>query len=149
MPCNLYGINDHYNENGHVVSSLIYKFHQAKENNEEKVIVWGSGNQRREFMFADDMAEAAIYLITNYKENQFINVGTGVDYTIKELANIIKEIIGFKGSIEFDTSKPDGMPRKLLDITRLKQTGYKHKVDIYEGIEISYKDFLSKEANKK
>ena len=149
MPCNLYGINDHYNENGHVVSSLIYKFHQAKVNNEDKVVVWGSGNQRREFMFADDMAEAAIYLMENYEENQFINVGTGVDYTIKELASIIKEIIGFKGSIEFDTSKPDGMPRKLLDITRLKQTGYKHKVDIYEGIEISYKDFLSKEANKK
>lgn len=149
MPCNLYGINDHYNENGHVVSSLIYKFHQAKVNNEDKVVVWGSGNQRREFMFADDMAEAAIYLMINYEENQFINVGTGVDYTIKELANIVKEIIGFKGAIEFDTSKPDGMPRKLLDITRLKQTGYKHKVDIYEGIEISYKDFLSKEANKK
>lgn len=148
MPCNLYGINDHYNENGHVISSLIYRFHQAKINNESKVVVWGSGNQRREFMFADDMADAAIFLIDNYSENEFINVGTGVDYTIKELANIIKEIIGFKGAIEFDTSKPDGMPRKLLDISRLKKLGYNHKIDIHEGIKLSYEDFLKKEASK-
>ena len=144
MPCNLYGINDHYDENGHVVSSLIYRFHKAKMNNDKIVLVWGSGNQRREFMFSDDMAEAAIYLMNNYNENQFINVGTGIDYTIKELAYIIKDVIEYKGEIVFDTKMPDGMPRKLLDVSKLNSLGFEYKIDIHRGIEIAYNDFLSK-----
>ena len=146
MPCNLYGINDHYDENGHVVSSLIYKFHEAKVNNSDVVEVWGTGNQRREFLFSDDMADASIYFMNNYNGNEFINVGSGVDYSIKELADIIKRVVGYNGNVVYNTNMPDGMPRKLLDVSKATKLGWKYKTELEGGIKLAYQDFLSKNA---
>jgi|UniRef100_UPI00406D38AF GDP-L-fucose synthase len=142
MPCNLYGINDHYNENAHVMASLIRRFHEAKINSAGVVSVWGSGNQRREFLFVDDMADAALYFMNNYFGNEFINVGSGSDISIRELAQIIANIIGYKGRIEMDSSKPDGMPQKLMDVSKAMRFGWKYKTDLLEGIKITYDDFL-------
>ncbi len=142
MPCNLYGINDHYNENAHVMASLIRRFHEAKLAGAEEVVVWGSGNQRREFMFVDDMADAALFVMENYHENEFINVGTGSDVSIRELAGIIAEVVGYEGTIVMDPSKPDGMPQKLLDVSRLGQMGWSYKTELREGIRLTYEDFL-------
>lgn len=142
MPCNLYGINDHYNENAHVMASLIRRFHEAKQAGAEEVVVWGSGNQRREFMFVDDMADAALFVMENYHENEFINVGTGSDVSIRELAGIIAEVVGYEGTIVMDPSKPDGMPQKLLDVSRLGQMGWSYKTKLREGIRLTYEDFL-------
>lgn len=142
MPCNLYGINDHYDDNAHVMASLIRRFHEAKQRNSQEVVVWGSGKQRREFMFTDDMADAAIFIMQNYHDNNFMNVGTGCDVSIGDLAKIIAEIVGYEGNIVFDPTKPDGMPQKLLDVTRLNSMGWKHKVELKEGIEFTYKDYL-------
>ena len=148
MPCNLYGYNDHYNENAHVIASLIRRFHEAKINNLPEVIIWGTGNQRREFMFVDDMADVALYIINNYHDNQFINVGTGYDITIKNLAYLIAKKVGYNGKIIMDSTKPDGMPQKLLDISRLKKMGWEHKVDLEKGIELTYQDFLNNHKEK-
>lgn len=142
MPCNLYGINDHYNENAHVMASLIKRFHEAKQTGAKQVIVWGSGRQRREFMFVDDMAEAALFLMENYHDNNFINIGTGVDVSIQELAGIIAEIVGYEGEIVMDPEKPDGMPQKLLDVSRLNKMGWSHKIGLREGIRLTYEDFI-------
>jgi len=147
MPTNLYGYNDNYHpQNSHVLPALIRKFHEAKQNNEPNVTIWGSGSPMREFLFADDLADACFYLMQNYDEPNLINIGTGEDLTIKDLALLIKEIIGFKGDLAFDSSKPDGTPRKLMDVSKLHSKGWKHKVDLKEGIKLAYQDFLSKHS---
>lgn len=143
MPCNLFGIKDHYNENAHVMASLLRRFHEAKINNNPKVVVWGSGNQRREFLYADDMADAAVFFMNNYHGNEFINVGMGKDVSISELAEIIARVVGFNGTIEMDPSKPDGMPRKLMDVSRARNMGWTYKTELEEGIRKTYQDFLN------
>ncbi|MGI4751489.1 MAG: GDP-L-fucose synthase [Janthinobacterium lividum] len=148
MPTNLYGYNDNYHpQNSHVLPAMIRRFHEAKLNNLDTVIIWGTGTPRREFLFADDLAEACYYLINNYNEPAPINAGTGVDISIAELAELIKKIIGFEGKIEYDHTKPDGTPRKLMDVSKLHATGWKHSIDIEEGIRLAYNDFLEKADN--
>ena len=149
MPTNLYGINDNYHpENSHVLPALIRKFHEAKQANAEKVVVWGTGNPKREFMFVDDLADACIYLMHNYEGDITVNLGTGKDVTIKELALLISKIVDFKGTIEFDTSKPDGTPRKLLNVEKLASLGWKYKTELEEGVRITYSSYLDTKTNK-
>ena len=149
MPTNLYGINDNYHpENSHVLPALIRKFHEAKQANAEKVVVWGTGNPKREFMFVDDLADACIYLMHNYEGDTTVNLGTGKDVTIKELALLISKIVDFKGTIEFDTSKPDGTPRKLLNVEKLASLGWKYKTELEEGVRITYSSYLDTKTNK-
>jgi GDP-L-fucose synthase len=145
MPTNLYGYNDNYHpQNSHVLPALIRKFHEAKEQNSEVVTIWGTGTPKREFLFADDLAAACYYLMQNYNEEGLVNVGTGEDLSIKDLALLVKEIIGFTGDIQFDTTKPDGTPRKLMDVSKLHSKGWKHTVELNEGIKLAYEDFLEK-----
>jgi len=145
IPTNLYGINDNYHpENSHVLPALIRRFHEAKEKNLKEVVVWGTGKPLREFMFADDLADVCVFLIENYNDPGWTNIGTGEEFSIKELANIVAEVVEYKGKLIFDTSKPDGTPRKLLDVTKLHSLGWKHKTSMKEGITIAYKDFLKK-----
>ncbi len=147
MPTNLYGPNDNYHpENSHVLPALIRKFHEAKLNNASEVVVWGDGSPMREFLYADDLANALVYLMLNYNEKQFVNVGFGTDVTIKELAQTVKDIVGFQGNMVFDTSKPNGTPRKLMDSGRLFNTGWKPQVELKDGIALAYHDFLSKQS---
>jgi GDP-L-fucose synthase len=142
MPTNLYGPSDNFDlETSHVLAALLRKFHEAKINNKPYVEVWGTGTPRREFLHVDDLADAVIYLMNNYDENEPLNIGTGKDITIKELAELIKEIVGYEGEIKFDTTKPDGTPRKLLDVSRLHATGWKHKIELREGIQSTYEWF--------
>jgi len=148
MPTNLYGYNDNYHpQNSHVLPALIRRFHEAKENGLTGVTIWGTGSPKREFLFADDLAEACYYLMQNYNEPGLVNIGTGDDISIKDLALLVKDIIGFEGNIDFDTSKPDGTPRKLMDVTKLHEQGWRHKIELKEGIMLAYQDFLSKEKN--
>lgn len=150
MPTNLYGINDNFNlETSHVMPALIRKFHEAKTNNSKEVVMWGTGKPRREFMYVDDLADSLIHLMLNYSDEIHVNLGTGEDIEIGELANLIKEIVGYEGKIVNDLTKPDGTPRKLLDVTRLNSTGFKHKIELKEGIEKVYKWFLQNEDVKK
>ena len=152
MPTNLYGINDNFHhENSHVIPGLIKRFHNAKVNSDESVVVWGSGKAMREFLFVDDMAEASLFVLelekNIYDKNtesmlSHINVGTGIDVTIQQLAENIKKVVGFKGNIIFDKTKPDGPPRKLIDITRLKTMGWESKIGLEEGLRISYNWYL-------
>jgi GDP-L-fucose synthase len=136
---NLYGPNDNFDlETSSVLPALLRKFHEAKTNKKPYVEVWGTGNQRREFLHVDDLADAALHLMNNYKENEPMNVGTGEDLTIKELAQLIKEVVGYEGEIKFDTTKPDGIPRRLLDVTRLHKTGWRHKIELRKGLELTY-----------
>lgn len=145
MPTNLYGINDNYHpENSHVLPALIRKFHEAKVNNNPTVNIWGSGKPLREFMFADDLADACVFLMENYNDLQFVNIGVGEDISIRELAELIKEVVGFQGELEFDSSKPDGTPRKLMDVSKLTSLGWKAKTNLKEGIKLAYEDFLKK-----
>jgi GDP-L-fucose synthase len=147
MPTNLYGYNDNYHpQNSHVLPALIRRFHEAKEQQLPEVVIWGTGSPKREFLFADDLAEACYYLMENYNEEGLVNVGTGEDLSIKDLALLIKGIVGYEGEIKFDTSKPDGTPRKLMDVTKLHQKGWKHKIELEEGVKLAYNDFLSKET---
>lgn len=147
MPTNLYGANDNYDlMTSHVFAALIRKFHEAKTNNDKNVTLWGNGEPKREFMFVDDMAEACIFLMENYSENEIINIGTGKDVSIKELATEMKAIIGFQGGIVWDTNMPNGTPRKLLDISKLSTLGYKSKTTLTEGIKLTYQDYLNKHA---
>ncbi|WP_041257570.1 GDP-L-fucose synthase [Fibrella aestuarina] len=146
MPTNLYGPNDNYDLQGsHVLPALIRKFHEAKVNNQEFVEVWGTGSPFREFMHADDLAEACVYLMNNYDGEQFVNVGTGDEVTIKELAELVKETVGFEGELRWNTDKPDGTPRKLMDVSRLHDMGYKHRIGLREGLAATYQDFLKNE----
>src|SRR6187455_2434749 len=139
MPTNLYGPNDNYDLNtSHVLPALIRKFHEAKVQDQPEVIVWGSGNPRREFLHADDMADSCVFLMKNYNEEGLINIGVGEDLSIKELAEMIKEITGYKGKIAFDISKPDGTPRKLMDISKLSSLGWKATIQLKSGIEKTY-----------
>lgn len=149
MPTNLFGINDNYHpENSHVLPALIRRFHKAKIENHSEVAVWGTGNPKREFLFADDLANACIFLMENYSGNDFFNIGTGIEVTIKELAETVKEVVNFKGALTFDTSKPDGTPRKLLDCTKIHDFGWKHKVTLKEGIKIAYQDYLKSDYHR-
>jgi len=145
MPTNLYGYNDNYHpKNSHVLPALIRRFHEAKEQNLPVVTIWGTGSPLREFLFADDLAEACYFLMQNYNEAGFVNIGTGEDLSIKELALLVKKIIGYEGNVDFDTTKPDGTPRKLMDVSKLHNIGWKHHTTLEEGIELAYRDFLSK-----
>jgi GDP-L-fucose synthase len=147
MPTNLYGYNDNYHpSNSHVLPALIRRFHEAKVQNLPTVTIWGTGTPKREFLFADDLAGACYFLMQNYDEEGLVNIGTGEDISIKELAIMIKNIIGYNGEIKFDTSKPDGTPRKLMDVTKLHSKGWKHTIELPEGIELAYQDFLSHTA---
>ena len=146
MPTNLYGKNDNYHpENSHVLPALIRRFHEAKMQGLQEVVIWGSGTPLREFLFADDLADACLFLMQNYNEKEIINIGCGSDITIKELAILIKEITGFEGALVFDTTKPDGTPRKLLDVTKLNNLGWHYKTELKDGIQIAYQDFLQKQ----
>ena len=145
MPTNLYGYNDNYHpQNSHVLPALIRKFHEAKAKGQQVVTIWGSGSPMREFLFADDLADACYFLMQNYNEPGFVNIGTGHDLTIKDLALLIKKVVGFEGTLNFDSSKPDGTPRKLMDVSRLHNLGWHHKVELEEGIKLAYQDFLAK-----
>ncbi|WP_084238209.1 GDP-L-fucose synthase [Pedobacter africanus] len=147
MPTNLYGYNDNYHpQNSHVLPALIRKFHEAKVNGGTEVNIWGSGTPMREFLFADDLADACYFLMQNYSEAGFLNIGTGTDLSIKDLALLIKEIVGFEGTLAFDSTKPDGTPRKLMDVSKLHQLGWKHKIELKEGIKLAYQDFLEKHS---
>lgn len=147
MPTNLYGYNDNYHpQNSHVLPALIRRFHEAKEKGLEAVTIWGSGTPKREFLFADDLAEACYYLMQNYDEEGLVNVGTGEDLCIKELAILVKNIVGYTGDINFDTTKPDGTPRKLMDVGKLHSKGWKHTIELNEGIKLAYHDFLKNYA---
>jgi len=159
MPTNLYGPGDNYHpQNSHVIPALIRKFHEAKQNNSPSVTVWGTGTPRREFLYSDDMADACVYLMT-LPDEQFktllgsdeaatgifmpplVNIGVGHDLTIRELAETVKEVVGYQGAIEFDTSKPDGTPRKLMDVSRLSGLGWRAGTDLRSGLSLAYSEF--------
>jgi GDP-L-fucose synthase len=153
MPTNLYGPNDNYHlENAHAIPMLLRRFHEAKLAGQSTVTVWGTGTPRREFMYVDDMADACIFLVENFAArdlNELINIGTGEDCTIQELAELIKKTVGFKGDIVFDPTKPDGTPRKLLDVSRLHKLEWKHKTSLEEGLRKTYEDFLGNSGLRK
>ena len=141
MPTNLYGLNDNYDlQNSHVLPALLRKFHEAKQSNEKEVVVWGTGNPLREFLHATDMANACVYLMQNYNDKGFVNIGTGIEISIRDLAFLVKDIVGFQGEIIFDVTKPDGTPRKLTNVTKLNDLGWKHSIELKEGIIKVYKD---------
>ena len=143
MPTNLYGINDNFDlETSHVLPALIRKFHEAKINNQEEVVMWGTGKPLREFMYVDDLADALVHLMLNYSDEIHVNMGTGKDLSIGELAQIVKEVVGYEGKIVNDLSKPDGTPRKLLDVSRLEATGWKYKTELREKKKKVYKWYL-------
>lgn len=143
MPTNLYGPNDNFDlQSSHVMPALIRKFHEAKINNSETVEVWGTGTPLREFLYVDDMADACVFLMENYNGEQHVNIGTGVEVSIRELAETIKDVVGFNGELVFNTNMPDGTPRKLTTVEKLNELGWKHKVELREGIELAYKWFL-------
>ena len=145
MPTNLYGPNDNYDLNkSHVLPAMIRKFHEAKEENKPVVELWGTGSPLREFLHADDLADACYFLMQNYSEPGFLNVGVGSDVTIKELAELIQKTVGYEGEVHWNTEKPDGTPRKLMDVSKLHALGWKHRTDLNEGIRITYQDFLQK-----
>ncbi len=156
MPTNLYGINDNFHpENSHVIPALMRRFHEAKLNQDNEVVVWGSGNAMREFLYVDDMAAASLFVLElddeTYKANtrpmlSHINVGTGRDVTIREMAETMKRVVGFEGELKFDTSKPDGAPRKLIDVSRLEAMGWRYSVELEEGLKRTYAWFLDVEA---
>ncbi|MBA4688400.1 MAG: GDP-L-fucose synthase [Candidatus Galacturonibacter soehngenii] len=148
MPTNLYGPKDNYHPtNSHVMAAMIHKMHLAKVNKSEEVVIWGSGMPLREFLYSEDLADACIYLMNHYSESKTVNIGTGKEISIENLALLVKEIIGYEGKLVFDKSKPDGTPRKLLDIGKLKQLGWNYKTHIRDGIRLSYEDYL-KNNNK-
>jgi len=145
MPTNLYGFGDNYHpENAHVLPALLRRFHEAKENNLEEVTIWGTGTPLREFMFADDLGDACLFLMLRYEKPEIINVGTGEEISVLELAQTIADVVGFKGRIGFDKTKPDGTPRKLMDSSKLHSLGFHHQTSLKEGIGVTYQDFLDK-----
>lgn len=145
MPTNLYGPEDNYDlQNSHVLPALIRKFHEAKAAGLPNVTIWGTGSPLREFMHVDDLAAACVFLMEHYNENQFVNIGWGKDISIKDLALLVKEVTGFEGELVFDTSKPDGTPRKLLDVSLLNSLGFQPMIGLREGIADAYNDFLKK-----
>ena len=143
MPTNLYGPNDDYDlHNSHVLPALIRKFHEAKINKDSSVVVWGTGSPKREFLHVDDVANACVHLMQHYNEKEFVNIGTGEDISIKKLAEMIRSIVGFKGEIIWDSTKPDGTPRKLLDVNKIHTAGWKHTVKLEDGIKKTYENYL-------
>lgn len=149
MPTNLYGPQDNFDlKTSHVLPALIRKFHEAKEGNAASVEVWGTGTPLREFLYSDDLADACVYLMNHYSRSEIVNIGVGKDLPIKELAEKIKEVVGFKGEIRFDTTKPDGTPRKLVDVTRLHSLGWEAKTSLEEGLTKAYQWFLENERTK-
>lgn len=149
MPTNLYGPNDNYDlNNSHVLPALIRKFHTAKVTNSPSVEVWGTGSPMREFLHVDDLADACYFLMGNYDEELFLNIGTGEDLTIKALAEMIKDIVGYAGELKWNTEKPDGTPRKLMDVSRLHNLGWKHRIGLREGIAAVYAEFATSEMAK-
>ena len=145
MPTNLYGPNDNYHlENSHVLPALIKKFYLAKKNNLPNVEIWGTGEALREFLYVDDLAKACLHLMLNYNEKQFINVGSGKEISIKDLALLVKKIVGFEGELVFDTTKPNGTPRKLMDVSKLKNAGWSYAVELESGIKMAFEDALLK-----
>lgn len=143
MPTNLYGPNDNYHPtNSHVMPALIRRFHEAKESGTKSVTCWGDGSPFREFLYVDDLAELCVFLMNNYSGNETVNAGTGKEITIKELTTLVSEIVGFKGDILWDRSKPNGTPRKLLDVSKAQEMGWHYKTELEEGIRLSYEDFL-------
>ena len=143
MPTNLYGTNDNYDlVNSHVLPAMIRKFHEAKEKGASHMTLWGTGSPMREFLHADDLAEACLFLMENYNDSTLVNIGTGEDVTIKNLAAIVKQIVGFQGEIVWDSTKPDGTPRKLMDVSKLHGLGWHHKIALEDGIKLAYQDFL-------
>ena len=148
MPTNLYGPGDNFEiNNSHVMPAMLRKFHEAKINKAENVILWGTGTPKREFLHVDDLADACVFLMQNYNEDKIVNIGTGEDLEIRELANIIKDITGFNGKIIWDETKPDGTPRKLLDVSLLHNLGWRHKINLHDGIKSAYKAFLDELAS--
>ena len=144
MPTNLYGPGDNYHpEHGHVVAGLIRRFHEAKIAGEPTVVVWGTGTPRREFLYVDDFADACVFILKNYSASQFVNIGAGADLTIANLARTVAEVVGYRGELVYDRSKPDGTPRKLLDVSRLSALGWKATTSLREGLEKAYADFLT------
>jgi GDP-L-fucose synthase len=149
MPTNLYGEGDNYHlQNSHVIPALLRKFHEAKQNGNPVTEIWGTGTPLREFMFVDDLADASLFLMREYNDKLFINVGTGEEISIKDLAHVVSKIVGFSGNIKFDASKPDGTPRKLMDSSRLHSLGWKHKTSLHEGLKRAY-TFFQKEIEEK
>jgi GDP-L-fucose synthase len=143
MPTNLYGPNDNYDlNNSHVIPALVRKFHEAKMNKSPKVEVWGTGTPLREFMYVDDLADACLFLIKKYSDLEFVNIGSGSEISIMELSELIKDVVKYTGEIEFDISKPDGTPRKLMDVGKLRKLGWRHRVNLKAGLSIIYKDFV-------
>jgi GDP-L-fucose synthase len=144
MPTNLYGPGDSYNlMDAHVLPALLRRFHEAKENNDPKVTIWGTGSPTREFLYSDDVADACFFLMENYSGNDIINIGSGIEISIRDLAYQIKDVVNYRGEIDFDASKPDGTPRKLLDCSKIHSMGWKHKTKLNDGLEKTYSDFLS------
>lgn len=149
MPTNLYGPNDNYDlNNSHVLPALIRKFHTAKVNGEAEVEVWGTGSPLREFLHVDDLAEGCYHLMLHYNEKLFVNIGTGEDLTIKALAELVRDIVGFSGQIRWNTEKPDGTPRKLMDVSRIHRFGWKHRIDLRNGIAAVYEEFQQYELSQ-
>ena len=143
MPTNLYGPNDNYHPtNSHVLPALIRRFHKAKETGEKKVVCWGDGSPLREFLYVDDLASLCVFLMNNYSGNETVNAGTGKEISIKDLAELVSKIVGYEGSIEWDISKPNGTPRKLLDVSKARALGWKYSIDLEDGIRLTYKDFI-------
>lgn len=142
MPTNLFGPGDNFHpENSHVPAALLSRFHDAKVNNEKQSVIWGTGTPKREFLYVDDLADALVYLMKNYSENSHINIGTGLDIPIKDFAYKVKECVGYQGELVFDKTKPDGMPRKVLDVTKLTRLGWSAKFDLDEGLKQYYEWF--------
>jgi GDP-L-fucose synthase len=145
MPTNIYGPNDNFKtDSAHVIPSLIRKIHAAKVQNSDSVTIWGSGSSRREFLYVEDLADAIYWIMNNYDGSEFLNIGTGTDISIKELAYKLKDIIGFKGKFVFDSSKPDGMPRKLVDSQKINRMGWSSTIDLSTGLKLSYSWYLNK-----
>lgn len=149
MPTNLYGPNDNYHpQNSHVLPALIRRFHEAKVNNDPKVVIWGTGNPTREFLYSDDLADACIFLMEKHTGNDIVNIGSGIEVTIRDLARHVQQAVGYTGKIDFDVTKPDGTPRKLLDCSKLHAMGWRHKVELDEGIRLAYQDFVTMLGDK-
>lgn len=146
MPTNLYGIGDNYDlKNAHVLPALIRKFHEAKENGSKSVEVWGTGTPKREFLFAEELADACLFLMENYNDRELVNIGAGEDVSIKELAELVKDVIDFQGEIKWNSDMPDGTPRKWMDVSKLSALGWKRKIELRKGIEMTYADFLNQQ----
>ncbi len=150
MPTNLYGPNDNYHSvNSHVLPALIRRFHEAKENNLSEVMCWGDGSPLREFLYVDDLANLCVFLMNHYEGNETVNAGTGKEISIKDLTTLVADVVGYKGEIKWDTTKPNGTPRKLLDVSKAKQLGWTYKTELKDGIKLAYEDFLNNKDIRK